>query len=206
MLAVRLTQPLHVVAVVLAGHRAPSSTWATSRSSSGVPAGPPASGTIADLARPSPCAAAGSRPAPGSRCRSSGRASSSARRTGSTTWPPPATGRPPRPSRRSARPARGRSSRRPSGSRAPGRTAGRAATAIFGQLGRGPSRRRPGCRPSFGPLTATSTGVGEPKLITSLTMSAGSNEPSSRRPAHRRSRASLRAAIAELAAASRSRS
>ena len=28
----------------------------------------------------------------------------------------------------------------------------------------------------FGPLTATSTGVGEPKLITSLTMSAGSKE------------------------------
>jgi hypothetical protein len=28
----------------------------------------------------------------------------------------------------------------------------------------------------LGPLTATSTGVGEPKLMTSLTMSAGSNE------------------------------
>ena len=28
----------------------------------------------------------------------------------------------------------------------------------------------------FGPLTYTSTGVGEPKLMTSLTMSAGSNE------------------------------
>ena len=106
----------------------PRVTSATSRSSSG---GPPLrlTGIGLDVARPSSSAAAGSRPAPGSRCRSSGRASSSGttnrlddvaatsdRATSSAVTPLEAgllaVDRRPR----------------PSGSRAPGRTAGRAAT------------------------------------------------------------------------------
>ena len=80
--------------------------------------------------------------------------------------------------RRQARPAppsRDRRSLRSSDSRATGQLADRAERESLPTRCE-PSRRTARLSAKFGPLTAISTGVGEPKLITSLTMSDGSNE------------------------------